>query len=190
MIERLERTVEDLDTTDERPLPSFPLDPLDMVENTAEIQRPTIPDVRPPAPAHEPSPSMLPVVMPMDYANGDAPTATALPAPAVPAAALPPAKPPILSLVALRRAKARAEDAPANVRCHAALALAVALAKANRPEDALLEALDALARAREAQEPRAEEACLAFLAKLARTMGMNAAAEELLAGGTASPGRR
>jgi hypothetical protein len=51
-------------------------------------------------------------------------------------------------------------------RAQTSLALGVGLAAANRPDEALLEALDALARAREGGDTRAEGACLAFLAKL------------------------
>jgi hypothetical protein len=51
------------------------------------------------------------------------------------------------------------------------LALGVALAAANRKEEALLEALDALARAREAKDERGERACLMFLSQLATSAG-------------------
>ena len=57
----------------------------------------------------------------------------------------------IEALAELRRARAAAEGGPPAARCQAALALAMTLAIAGRPEEALLEALDALARAREAQ---------------------------------------
>ena len=58
------------------------------------------------------------------------------------------------------------------------LALGLALAAANRPDEALLEGLDALARAREGGDVRAIAACLAFLAKLYGRveMGLDAAA--------------
>jgi hypothetical protein len=72
----------------------------------------------------------------------------------------------IEALADLRAARARAEGAPPAARCQAALALAMTLAIAGRLEEALLEALDALARAREAQEPKAIGACTALLAKL------------------------
>jgi hypothetical protein len=42
----------------------------------------------------------------------------------------------------------------------------MALTLAGRAEEGLLEALDALARAREAREPKAVGACMALLAKL------------------------
>jgi hypothetical protein len=66
----------------------------------------------------------------------------------------------------LRRARARADGGPPASRCQAALALAMTLAIAGRLEDALLEAMDALARARELQDPKAIGACTALLAKL------------------------
>jgi hypothetical protein len=75
------------------------------------------------------------------------------------------------ALADLRRARARAEGAPPAARCQAALALAMTLAIAGRPEEALLEALDALARAREAQDPKALDACMALLAKLYAAAG-------------------
>ncbi|HEX8791470.1 MAG TPA: hypothetical protein VF765_11010 [Polyangiaceae bacterium] len=72
----------------------------------------------------------------------------------------------IEALAELRRARADAEKGPPAMRCQAALALAMTLAIAGRPEEALLEALDALARAREAQDAKAVGACMALLAKL------------------------
>ena len=70
------------------------------------------------------------------------------------------------ALAELRRTRARAEGGPPAARCQAALALAMTLAIAGRPEEALLEAVDALARAREAHDPKAVGACMALLAKL------------------------
>jgi len=72
----------------------------------------------------------------------------------------------IEALAHLRRARAEAEGGPAVTRCQAALALAMALTLAGRAEEGLLEALDALARAREAQQDKAVGACMALLAKL------------------------
>ena len=46
-----------------------------------------------------------------------------------------------------------------------------ALSNSGRPDEALLEGLDALARAREAGDRRAQAACLAFLAKLFTRVG-------------------
>jgi hypothetical protein len=70
------------------------------------------------------------------------------------------------ALAHLRRARADAEGGPAVTRCQAALALAMALTLAGRAEEGLLEALDALARAREARDAKAVGACMALLAKL------------------------
>ena len=75
-------------------------------------------------------------------------------------------------LAELRGARAAAEGASASTRCQTSLALAMTLSIAGRPEDALLEALDALARAREAQDPKAVGACMALLAKLYSTAGL------------------
>ena len=72
----------------------------------------------------------------------------------------------IEALAHLRRARAEAEGGPAVARCQAALALAMALTLAGRAEEGLLEALDALARAREARQDKAVGACMALLAKL------------------------
>ena len=72
----------------------------------------------------------------------------------------------IEALAELRRARAETEGGPPAARCQAALALAMTLAIAGRLGDALLEAMDALARAREAQDPKAIGACTALLAKI------------------------
>jgi hypothetical protein len=79
----------------------------------------------------------------------------------------------------LRRARAHAEREPAPVRCRAGLALAMGLSVAGRSEEALLEGLDALARGREAQDPAAVTACIAFLAKLYGGVGKAEAAASL-----------
>jgi hypothetical protein len=73
---------------------------------------------------------------------------------------------PVVAIADLRRARVRAEEAAPAVRCQASLALAVTLSIAGRVEEALLEALDALASARVAQDAKAIQACIAFLAKL------------------------
>ena len=57
------------------------------------------------------------------------------------------------------------------LRCQTSLALGVTLSVGGRPAEALLEGLDALARAREAGDPRGAHACLAFLAKLYASVG-------------------
>jgi hypothetical protein len=85
----------------------------------------------------------------------------------------------IEALAELRRARTAAEGGPPASRCQAALALAMTLAIAGRPEEALLEALDALARAREAQDAKAIGACLALLAKLYSGIGRGGEATAL-----------
>jgi hypothetical protein len=71
------------------------------------------------------------------------------------------------ALRVLRSARSELDaSAPATERCQASLALGVALAVAGRPDDALLEALDALARARESADDKGAHACIAFLSKL------------------------
>ncbi|WP_437743985.1 hypothetical protein WMF39_02680 [Sorangium sp. So ce1504] len=78
---------------------------------------------------------------------------------------------------ALRRFRIAAEaDASPSQRARALLAYGVALAAAGRTEGALLEALSALARAREAEDPHGEQACAQFLAQLAAATGHEEAA--------------
>jgi hypothetical protein len=73
---------------------------------------------------------------------------------------------------ALRRLRAATEATKEPVkRARAALAYGVALASAGRTESALLEALLALARAREAGDPHGEHACALFLARLSAAAG-------------------
>lgn len=76
----------------------------------------------------------------------------------------------------LRENKQRALHAEAAQRSRAALALGVGLAAAGRPTEALLEALEGLARAREAADGLGERACARFLASLAREVGEDYAA--------------
>ncbi len=71
----------------------------------------------------------------------------------------------------LRRAKDGAKDLAPQDRSRAALALGVALAAAGRGTEALLEGLEALARAREAEDHRGELACAKFLARLSTAAG-------------------
>jgi hypothetical protein len=70
------------------------------------------------------------------------------------------------ALPVLRRARADADLQSSGQRCKASLALAVALSLAGRHDEALLEALDALARAREQGTARPFEACRALIARL------------------------
>lgn len=74
------------------------------------------------------------------------------------------------------RAAAEADQLPAQ-RARARLAFSVALASAGRGEAALLEALDALARAREAADATGEVACARFLARLCAATGHLGAAK-------------
>ncbi|WP_437798613.1 hypothetical protein [Sorangium sp. So ce693] len=78
---------------------------------------------------------------------------------------------------ALRRFRIAAEaDASPSQRARALLAYGVALAASGRTEGALLEALSALARAREAEDHHGEQACAQFLAQLAAATGHEEAA--------------
>ncbi len=97
------------------------------------------------------------------------------------------------ALRVLRNARAELDAAasPAE-RCQTSLALGVALAVAGRPDEALLEALDALARARESGDDKGAHACLAFLAKLYVSVDRNEDAGRLgrfarIAEGTPTP---
>ena len=83
------------------------------------------------------------------------------------------------ALTDLRRSRALAEGGTASARCQAALALSMTLCLAGRNDEALLEGLDALARAREAADPRAIDASLALLAKLYASAGYADAAAAL-----------
>lgn len=83
------------------------------------------------------------------------------------------------ALRGLRKNRLLAESEPPSVRCQASLALAFALATAGRPDDALLEALDAVARAREADDRKSQAACVAFLAKLYSSIGHQEGAARL-----------
>ncbi len=85
------------------------------------------------------------------------------------------------ALRSLRQTRMLAAAEPPTVRCQASLALAFALALAGRPDDALLEGLDALARAREGGDRKAQGACLAFLAKLFARVGYEQGASKLTA---------
>jgi len=75
------------------------------------------------------------------------------------------------ALAALREGVHLAEGAPAAARSRAALAYGIALAVAGRRSEALFSALEALARARESNEPRGAQACARFLARLAVAAG-------------------
>jgi hypothetical protein len=83
------------------------------------------------------------------------------------------------SLHVLRQSRMAAEGEPPAVRCQAALTLALALQTTGFPDDALLCGLDALARAREGRDSRAQAACLAFLAKLFARVGAAEGAKKI-----------
>lgn len=78
---------------------------------------------------------------------------------------------------ALRKLRNATElDQPPAQRARALLAYGVALAATGQAEAALIEALDALARAREASDRHGEEACARFLARLSSAAGFSSAA--------------
>jgi hypothetical protein len=78
---------------------------------------------------------------------------------------------------ALRKLRAAADiEQPPVQRARALLAYGVALAATGEPEAALLEALDALSRAREVGDRLGEEACARFLARLSSAAGHSGAA--------------
>lgn len=75
------------------------------------------------------------------------------------------------ALRVLRRARSSLDPTQKSLRCQTSLALGLALAYAGRPDDALLEGLDALARARESSDERGARACISFLARLYAAVG-------------------
>ena len=88
------------------------------------------------------------------------------------------------ALRVLRRTRSALDPRDHKLRCQTSLALGVALSVAGRPQEALLEGMDALARARHVGDERGAQACLAFLAKLYSSVG-RVEADRLR--GTASP---
>ncbi len=68
----------------------------------------------------------------------------------------------------LRGAQQRSLESSLSEQCRARLAYAVGLSAAGRQREAFIEALGALARAREAKDQRGERACVRFLAQVAR----------------------
>jgi len=79
------------------------------------------------------------------------------------------------ALRVLRRTRAALDPGDHRLRCQTSLALGVALSVAGRPQEALLEGMEALARARQIEDARGAEACLAFLAKLYTSQGRDEA---------------
>jgi hypothetical protein len=86
---------------------------------------------------------------------------------------------PVEMLAERRRLRAMVDGGSPAARCQAALALAMTLTIGGRTEEALVEALDALARAREAHDPKAIGACMALLSKLYASAGFLDAATKL-----------
>jgi hypothetical protein len=82
------------------------------------------------------------------------------------------------ALAALKEGVETAEHAPPAARSRALLAYGIALAVAGRHTEALFAALEALARAREGNEPQGARACARFLTRLARAAGYREAAAE------------
>jgi hypothetical protein len=80
------------------------------------------------------------------------------------------------ALAVLRAGVAAAESATPAARSRASLAYGIALAVAGRQNEALIAALQALARAREGGETRGEQACTRFLARLSGAAGHTEAA--------------
>jgi hypothetical protein len=136
----------DAASTQQMPAIDFSLEPLSASDVLELVEASTAGDEGPPVSQRRPGSALADRVRKL--ANGEQSTAA------------------VDALAELRRARARTEGGPAAARCQAALALAMTLAIAGRLEDALLEAMDALARAREAQDPKAIGACTALLAKL------------------------
>lgn len=85
------------------------------------------------------------------------------------------------ALRVLRRTRSQLDPQDHRLRCQTSLALGVALSVAGRPQEALLEAMDALARARQINDERGAKACLAFLAKLYTSVDKPVDAEKLRA---------
>jgi hypothetical protein len=85
------------------------------------------------------------------------------------------------ALRVLRRTRAQVAAEDHKTRCQTSLALGVALSVAGRQQEALLEGLDALARARQAGDTHGANACLAFLAKLYTSVGQTEQAARLRA---------
>jgi len=84
------------------------------------------------------------------------------------------------ALRVLRRTRTQLHPTDHRRRCQTSLALGVALNVAGRPQEALLEGMDALARARQIGDERGAQACLAFLAKLYTSVQRPDEAERLL----------
>ena len=71
----------------------------------------------------------------------------------------------------LRRMRSQLDPKDHAARCQTSLAMGIALSVAGRPQEALLEGMDALARARQIGDHKGADACIAFLAKLFTSVG-------------------
>lgn len=83
------------------------------------------------------------------------------------------------ALRVLRRTRSKLEPSDHRRRCQTSLAIGVALSAAGRPQEALLEGMDALARAKQTGDDQGSRACLAFLAKLYSSVQRHEEAEAL-----------
>lgn len=83
------------------------------------------------------------------------------------------------ALRVLRRTRSKLEPGDHRRRCQTSLAIGVALSAAGRPQEALLEGMDALARAKQIGDEQGSRACLAFLAKLYSSVQRHDEAEAL-----------
>ncbi len=83
------------------------------------------------------------------------------------------------ALRVLRRTRSKLDPQDHKRRCQTSLSLGVALSLAGRMDEALLEGLDALGRARSIQDEHGARACLAFLAKLYRGAGRESESDRL-----------
>jgi hypothetical protein len=83
------------------------------------------------------------------------------------------------ALRVLRRTRLELDPKDHALRCQTSLAMGIALSVAGRPQEALLEGMDALARARQTSDERAAQACVAFLAKLFTSVGRTEEANKL-----------
>jgi hypothetical protein len=79
------------------------------------------------------------------------------------------------ALRVLRRLRSGLDPKDHRLRCQTSLALGLALSVAGRQQEALLEGMDALARARHIDDDRGAQACLVFLAKLYSAAGRDGA---------------
>ena len=92
------------------------------------------------------------------------------------------------ALRVLRRTRSEVDPNDHTLRCQTSLAIGVALSVAGRPQEALLEGMDALARARSVEDERGARASLAFLSKLYSSVGREEAGRLRLTAGAQAIG--